>query len=202
MAACRGRGLRVDRPRWTRGRPPRPVRGQSFAAFGLVRQWVASATWSRPGQGGVAGLHPRPRQAATPPAYGASTSGATLDRGGPNGAAPPVQCSRRKRSAQVPRCIVLLSPQFVVVSGTSPVDAAGRSVPREPLAAAAAMATGGRNFGRAALARLRRARCTLQARRLPTQCAAVPPRPALLWNRDPPTGWGCRAVAPCSRECR
>ncbi len=40
MAACRGRGLRVDRPRWTRGRRPRPLK-RIFAAFGLVRQWLA-----------------------------------------------------------------------------------------------------------------------------------------------------------------
>ncbi len=76
MAACRGRGLRVDRPRWTRGRRPRPGK-RIFAVFGLVRQWVASAIWSLPGQGGVAGLHPRPRQAATPPA---STSSSTACR--------------------------------------------------------------------------------------------------------------------------
>ncbi len=45
--------------------------------FGLVRQWVAGAIWARPGQGGVAGLPPRPRQAATPPA---STSSSTTCR--------------------------------------------------------------------------------------------------------------------------
>ncbi len=49
MAACRGRGLRVDRPQWTLGRRPRP-RTRVFAAFGLVRQWVASAIWFGPGR--------------------------------------------------------------------------------------------------------------------------------------------------------
>ncbi len=42
--------------------------------FGLVRQWVASAILPGLGKGGVAGLHPRPRQAATPPAYSSSSA--------------------------------------------------------------------------------------------------------------------------------
>ncbi len=49
MAACRGRGLRVDRPRWTRGRRPRPVQ-RIFAPFGLVRQWVAPRFGPCPGR--------------------------------------------------------------------------------------------------------------------------------------------------------
>ncbi len=115
MAACRGRGLRVDRPRWTRGRRPWPGK-RIFAAFGLVRQWVASAIWSRPGQGGAAGLHPRPRQAATPPAYASSSTSLALARrltGGSVGAARLTVC----RSA-----IGLWGPRAYSSSGTKCID--------------------------------------------------------------------------------
>ncbi len=51
-----------------------PPRKRIFAVFGLVRQRVWIRDSARPGQGGVAGLHPRPRQAATPPAYSSSST--------------------------------------------------------------------------------------------------------------------------------
>ncbi len=51
-----------------------PPRKRIFAVFWLVRQRVWIRDSARPGQGGVAGLHPRPRQAATPPAYSSSST--------------------------------------------------------------------------------------------------------------------------------
>ncbi len=76
--ACRGRGLRVDRPRWTRGRPPRPRR-RIFATFGLVRQWVASVIG--PARAGRRGRSPpTPPAGTTPPASGSSTTAVSLAR--------------------------------------------------------------------------------------------------------------------------
>ncbi len=80
MAAWRGRGLRVDRLTvaafWTRPQPVDPeVRGVWVReAGGYIRGLV------RPGDGGVAGLHPRPRQAATPPASASPSTAVSLAR--------------------------------------------------------------------------------------------------------------------------
>ncbi len=60
--ACRGRGLRVDRPRWTRGgRPPASEAGFCVVWAREAAGWIRDL--ARPGQGGAASLHPRPRQA-------------------------------------------------------------------------------------------------------------------------------------------
>ncbi len=67
MAACRGRGLRVDRPRWTRGRHPRPLK-RIFAAFGLVRQTATAVIWSGPGRAAwPVSTHAPGRQPHRPP---------------------------------------------------------------------------------------------------------------------------------------
>ncbi len=80
MAACRGRGLRVDRltveASWTR---PQPVDPDFFGVWvreadGYLRDLV------RPGDGGVAGLPPRPRQAATPPASASPSTAVSVAR--------------------------------------------------------------------------------------------------------------------------
>ncbi len=127
MAACRWRGLRVERLTVAAWETP-PASDADFCgvwareAVGCIRDWV------RPGQGGVAGLLPRPRQAATPPAYASSAIGATLDRRRPMGAAR----SSALLSTKALGPGQVLSPQFVVVSGTSSVEAAGMPTSTRP----------------------------------------------------------------------